>query len=96
MPVLRASWCSCATYATIATIRLFCIVDQKANDFFLVATPLSASRRHTPRELEGLRGADSFETVVYVTLAVGGAGATGLLVPWCSVNDCCEEGSRLL
>ena len=28
-----------------------------------------------------------------MTLAVGGAGATGLLVPWCSVNDCCEEGS---
>ena len=28
-----------------------------------------------------------------MTLAVGGAGATGLLVPWCSANDCCEEGS---
>ena len=39
MQVLRASWCSCAAYATIATIRLFCIVDQRANDFFLVAAP---------------------------------------------------------
>ena len=34
MPVLRACCCSCAAYATIATIRLFCIVDQRANDFF--------------------------------------------------------------
>ena len=53
MPVLRASWCSCAAYATIATIRLFCIVDQRANVFFRVAAPLSGSRRHTLRELEG-------------------------------------------
>ena len=63
-----------------------------ASDFFGGAAALSSSRRHTPRELEGLRGADSFETVTYVTLSDGGAGATGSWVPWCFVTDCCEEG----
>ena len=65
---------------------MLCIVHQRASDFFGGAAALSSSRRHTPRELEGLRGADSFETVTYVTLSDGGAGATGSWVPWWFVS----------
>lgn len=44
--------------------------------FFLVAAALSGSRRRNHvNKLKDLRGADSFETVVYVILAVSGAGA---------------------
>ena len=81
LPLLRAGWCSCALYATIATVRLLCIVHPRASDFFLGAAALSSSRSHTPRELEGLGGADSFETVTYVTLTEGGAGVTGSWEP---------------
>lgn len=40
-PVLRANWCCCAAYATIATVHLlFFIVDQRAAFFF--ESPLPA------------------------------------------------------
>lgn len=54
----------------------------------------TGSRRHALRELEGLRGPETFEAVLYMNLAVGDAGATGLLMHLCSVNAGHEKRTR--
>lgn len=52
---------------------------------------LLRSRHDTLRELQGLRGSASFETVLYMTMAVGDTGATGWLKVWYCEHEGREE-----
>ena len=67
---------------------VFLCIRNRQNFSILHTEPLYlGSRHHTVRELRGLRGPDSFETVLYMTIAVGDASATGLWVLCCCVGQ---------
>ncbi len=49
-----------------------------------------AWRRRPLREVEGLRGPASFTAVLFVTVVIGDAGATGSVMLLCCLRNACD------